>query len=188
MSNNLEHAVNKMRRQAVLQILYDCYPTPKGESLIVNALQDRKDLQLTRERVKKIFAYLEDKGLIDVLDNGNFHLAALRPDGIDAAEHHKTFDSDRLHHNRMLRLRVLSALDALRPTYLGEQLILVYLRSDGDLDLSPPNIARALRYLADRDLVELSEDGFLARIRSTGVDYLEGAGDDLPGVARPARL
>lgn len=89
----------------------------------------------------------------------------------------------------MTRYRVLAILDVGRPFPVGETLIAKVL-NDIDLQATQTDIRRAMQYLADKGLIELSsprDRHWEARLLPDGVDYVEGHRDDDPGILRPPR-
>lgn len=92
--------------------------------------------------------------------------------------------------DRLKRLRVLQILDQVRPEQISESLVTSALKNDRDLNLDTVDIRKALDYLQQRDLATLckgriNSDPWLAKITADGIDYLDGHGDDIAGVARP---
>lgn len=96
--------------------------------------------------------------------------------------------------DRMKRLRVLQVLDQVRPQSIGHGMILKVLEDEPDLELTSISVKQALDYLEQRNLVVITSkanpavDGpgpWMAKISADGIDYLDGHGDDIAGVARP---
>lgn len=92
---------------------------------------------------------------------------------------------------KMVRYRILKILDAGRPLPVGEGLIGSIL-IDADLDATESDVRKALQYLEDKGFVEIEmpkrgiNSHWSARLLPTGVDYIENAHIDEPGIARPA--
>lgn len=183
-----EHELEGLIQQAILQMLYEQYPVPVRAGEIFKKLQEAPHLQITENRLQRALGYMQDREQIAITKHKWFNLVELLPPGVDAAEHDANFDPKVRRRTQLLRLRILSALDSLRPHYLNEQMMRSYLRHDADLDLTHPNIPRALVYLERCRLIETSQERSLARILANGVDYLAGKGADLPGVARPVQF
>jgi hypothetical protein len=183
----LDHELQMLRREAILQVLYDFYPLEQSVSLILGAIApDRPDLQLDYEATRRAIIYEGDLG--HLLYRTNTHavmLARLLPDGVEMMEAMPTFDPLRREQLRMLRLRVLCALNALQGQLLTERLVRAYLRDDTDLDLSHPNLPRAQHYLAQRGLIQFDSNRGLARILPPGIDYLVNPNACIASIARP---
>ncbi|PCI62034.1 MAG: hypothetical protein COB35_04965 [Gammaproteobacteria bacterium] len=89
--------------------------------------------------------------------------------------------------DKIKRLRVLQTLDLVRPEVASAQLILRSLSEDKDLALTISDIQRALDYLAQRQLINLVDaKSWMAKILPDGIDYLDGHGNNIAGVARPS--
>lgn len=183
---DIEQARAKLRRAQVRTILYTVWPRPLGAGLIAESLP--ADLQGSPDALAQALRYLTDRGHVACSGSASRDgaaLYALTANGVDRVEAGDR-DPGAVRAVRMLRLRVLQALSWGGPAALGLSLIAVALQSDTDLDLSEPSIRRALAYLTDpaRALACESAPG-LYRISANGIDYLEGAGLDCVGVARP---
>lgn len=89
--------------------------------------------------------------------------------------------------NRMRRLRILQQLEAIAPNSLSEDTLLSVVAQDPDLEPTSNKIKRSLSYLRDLDLIELQSkvQPWSARIKAKGLDYLEGDGTDIQGIAHP---
>ena len=96
--------------------------------------------------------------------------------------------------DRMKRLRILQVLEQVRPEPIGHGMILKVLEDETDLALTSVSVKQALDYLQQRNLVVITSkanstvDGlgpWMAKISADGIDYLDGLGDDIAGVARP---
>jgi len=90
---------------------------------------------------------------------------------------------------RMARWRILRILYTGRPYPVGEGLI-AEVMTDADLAMTHTEIRGALQYLEDKQMIattEVRNDGvhLEARLRSRGVDFVEHAIPDEPGIARP---
>jgi hypothetical protein len=180
---DIQAARAKLARAAIRRALYSVWPKPMGPGLIAEAIPE--DLACTGETLERALYYLRDRGHVETagaLPMGG-SLYRLSADGVDRVESDADFGADRARGARMLRLRVLQALDLGRPQPMGLSLISIALAEDTDLDLSEPSIRRALAYLADRDLA--APQGEAWRIRGDGIDYLAGDGEGIAGVARP---
>lgn len=93
--------------------------------------------------------------------------------------------------NRLRRLRLLQTLSMNRPHPMGDGLIRQALKADIDLAFTQSSIRKGLEYLQGRSLVEFvtqTEDVWVAKITPDGIDYLEGHGADIAGVARPSEF
>lgn len=184
----IEQELAELRREVVLQALYDCYPDERGILLILGGI-DRPDLNLNHETVRQALQYETDRRHIASRQTGQgILMARLLPDGVDVVEALPAFNPLQRDRLRMLRLRLLSAMNALPTDWLSERLIRAYLREDLDLDLTHPNIPRAQSYLAQRGMIEMDSARQLARILPDGIDYLNGAGQTLVGIARPVQF
>lgn len=193
MTINLEYEREVMRRDAVITALYESYPGDKGMGLILAGLADRPDLALNHDVLRAVLDYERDRGHVITrsLPPKNVLIARLTVAGIDAVEAQQDFDTERRHRNRMLRLRLMTALQLVagsQSPWLGEKLMRAYLVQDTDLDLTHPNVPRALAYLSELHLIELQIEHQLARLLPDGIDYLDGVGADRPGIARPVRF
>lgn len=173
------------RRSAIRRALYTAYPRPLGAGLIGEALPD--DTAACPEAVERTLFYLLDKGHLaraGQVGGGGPTLYRLTAAGCEAVESDPDFGSERARGVRMLRLRVLQALDLGRPGPMGPGLISMALAEDADLDLSDPAIRRALAYLAEQGLVRTVGEASHT-ITAAGIDYLVGDGGQIAGVARP---
>lgn len=183
--HNLEIERARLRREALLSALYASWPQPLGMGLISASLTD--DLRCSPEALERDLDYLQSHGQVDLQQPHDEHhatLALLTAGGVDAVEASDRFDTARRRNVRMLRLRVLQALDWGRPQPLGLRLLNRALSQDTDLDTSEPALRRAIAYLLARGMaVSAGQD--LARITAAGIDYLAGDGDGIEGVARP---
>lgn len=93
--------------------------------------------------------------------------------------------------HRLRRLRILQTLQLNRPNAMGDGLIRQVLKSDIDLAFTQSTIRKGLEYLEGRKLVTIeSQDGalWIVKISADGIDYLDGLGDDIDGVARPSEF
>jgi len=91
--------------------------------------------------------------------------------------------------HRLRRLRILQALQMNRPNPMGDGLIGQVLKQDVDLEFTQSSIRKGLEYLEGRGLVTIvsqSDERWVVRISADGIDYLDGHGADIPGVARPS--
>lgn len=181
---NLERERERLRRQGLLSTLYTAWPLPVGFGLLRASLSG--DLPCSAECLERELGYLADRGLVVSTPRhpGGVSQHRLSAAGVDAVEAGEEWDAGRRRQVRMLRLRVLQALDLGRPHPLGLRLIGLALREDTDLDLTEPSLRRAVAYLAAREMAETQGD--LTRITAAGVDYLAGEGDACDGIARPA--
>lgn len=177
-------ARNKLTRSAIRRALYAVWPRPMGRGLINEALPD--DLSCNGPTLERALYYLRDHGHIEVhgrADNGTtLHRLSLA--GIARVETDPDFGAERAQALRMLRLRVLQALDLGQPQPMGLGLIGVALTEDADLDLSELSLRRALAYLVGYELAAQAGDSAW-RITALGMDYLSGEGAEVSGVARP---
>jgi len=92
----------------------------------------------------------------------------------------------------LLRYRILAILHISGTIPVGETLFLTILSDlpDEDLDVTPDELRRALRYLADKAYIELEaprDRHWKARLLPRGVDYIERNLEDDPGITRPPR-
>lgn len=177
--------IEQLRRAAILRALYQRYPEPMGEGLILSTLADRQDLALTHEACKKALGYLADRQCVRLVPRTSILLAFLLPDGVDQVEQDPDFPAHERAVTRMLRLRVLQALSWNMGAAMGESLIRKAIKDDIDLDLTPRSIQRAMHYLSGRSLIEIIDRGGPARILPDGTDYLEGTGAAIVGIAKP---
>lgn len=180
---------SKARRAAVLFILYQVYPRALGAGLIYEALTP--DVTGDPDEVRRALAYLCDRHQVIAAgraSDGGPPLYRLTVAGVDAVEALPDADLTRVRALRLLRLRILQALDWGGARPMPVSLIAAALADDTDLDLSEPAVRRALAYLTEH---ELASDGHaeghpdLWRILPGGTDYLAGEGDGIEGVARP---
>ena len=89
------------------------------------------------------------------------------------------------HRREGLRADVLLILNVARPEGASETLISRTL-GDSYHDLGPSELRRELDYLADKDLVVLSQKHksvWKARLTSAGVDVVEGSRDTPSGIS-----
>lgn len=89
---------------------------------------------------------------------------------------------------RLQRLRILQVLNMVRPDTLGDGLIRRTLSDELDIAPGIEACRKALDYLEQLGLVKIdtrSEDVWVARILAKGVDFLDGFGDQIAGVAHP---
>jgi hypothetical protein len=180
---------NKSRRTAILHILYQVWPRPLGAGMIAESLTP--DVCGDADEVRRALHYLRERCLAEPTGHvsaGATAIYRLTAAGVDAVESDPSADLARTRWHRMLRLRVLQALDwgGLRPMPVA--LISTALAEDTDLDLSEPSVRRALAYLVERELAaDCAADGHpdMWRILPDGTDYLAGDGDGIEGVARP---
>jgi hypothetical protein len=174
----------RLRRAAIRRALYAVWPRPLGPGLICESLP--ADIAPIGDELGRDLYYLSDRGQVQVIPGGLAPLYRLTADGVDRVERDQAHSLDLARAARMLRLRVLQALNWGGPAPMGASLISVALTEDADLDLSEPSIRRAAYYLVERHLAAVDADGLLWRITADGVDYLAGDGDGIEGVARPA--
>lgn len=90
--------------------------------------------------------------------------------------------------HRLRRLRILQVLSQNRPDPIGDGLISRCLRHDVDLAFTQTNIRNSLDYLFERKLVTITlrtETRWMAKISADGVDFLDGLGPKIEGVAHP---
>lgn len=177
---DIEKERGRLRRQAALAIIYDVYPAPMGEGLIAKLMGD--DLQANRTNLRRAVDYLAKRGLVDIDNQSGTWLARITPDGIDVRE--AVMPAVQREQLRLLRLRVLQALDWGRPQRIGTNLIRRALLADEDLDLDDHNIRRAISYLAGRNMASHDEH-YISGILPDGVDYIADDGEDCPGIRRP---
>lgn len=177
-------------RAEILRVLYLAYPKPLGETLLSEMLSQGLGKRVGLELIHQAVSYLEGHGRTAITAREDFWLAKITPAGIDFYESEPTYSAVEAAKHRLLRLRVLQALNVLALRAVHEKLILKYLHDDVDLDNSPPMIHRSLTYLVDVGFADwqAGPDSEIARITSHGIDYLEGAGDDILGVKRITRL
>lgn len=186
---DFDHVLSRARRDAVLRIFYSVWPAELGAGLVAQGLTP--DLAGTPAELAAALAYLRQRGHIEHIGHAAGSGPAidrLTADGVDAVESAPDADPTRVRGLRMLRLRVLQALTWGGERPLAEALIAAALAEDADLDLTAPSLHRACTYLAARGLVEpvdAPSGPRLWRILPDGIDYLEGTGDGIPGVARP---
>jgi hypothetical protein len=184
---DMDHERAKLRREHLLHTLYTAWPNPLGSGLLAADLPE--DLKCSGDCLDRGLAYLEGRGLLtrEPRANGSsVQLHALTATGVDHVESGAEFDTARRRGLRMLRLRVLQALDWGRPQPLGRRLISRALSQDTDLDLTDPSLRRALAYLTAVGAAESGDgQGELYKITPDGIDYLDGDGDGIEGVARP---
>lgn len=90
--------------------------------------------------------------------------------------------------HRLRRLRILQVLSQNRPDPIGDGLINRCLRHDVDLGFTASNIRNSLDYLLERGLVIITlrtEERWMAKISANGIDFLDGLGPKIEGVAHP---
>jgi hypothetical protein len=179
---DIDAARAKLRREAIRRALYLVWPRPMGPGLLTDALP--ADLSTGARDLERAVYYLRDRGEIAEDAGADTPLWRLTAAGIEAHEAEPDYGDDARRAVRMLRLRVLQALDLGRPQPMGTRLIGLALADDTDLDLSEPSLRRALRYLSERELAAAA-GGEAWRITSGGIDYLASEGDAVAGVARP---
>lgn len=186
---DIEIARDRLRQAAILAALYTAWPRPLGAGLIGESLP--ADLSASASELGRTLYYLCDRGDVQrqgqaspVGPAGGSPLYRLSCHGIDQRESAPDFGPARARAVRMLRLRVLQALEIDRTHPMSTALVSVALASDTDLDLSIPSLRCALTYLVERDLVRAEgEDAY--SLSAAGIDYLAGDGDGYPGIARP---
>jgi len=185
---DLTAARDRLIRAALRQDLYTVWPLPAGAGLLQDSLP--ADLACNPAELERVLYYLVDRG--QVARHGAAAalgrstgpgLYRLTVAGIDRVEGDPRFGVERARAVRMLRLRCLQALDLGRPRPMGLQLIGLALSTDADLDLGEPSLRRALTYLAECALAAVTGDAW--RITAAGIDYLNGDGDQVVGIARP---
>lgn len=88
---------------------------------------------------------------------------------------------------KLRRLRILQALQLNYPQPITEKLVAQTLSEESDLHLTTITLRQELDYLHELNLLrrEVEDDVWCAKLLPLGVDYLDGLGDDLNGVARP---
>lgn len=99
-----------------------------------------------------------------------------------------TIDKIEANRKRLRRLRVLQTLQYGRPEPMGDGLCNTSLKGEVDLGMTVARIRIIFDYLEQRGLliiVSRDSNAWIAKITADGVDYLDGMGDDLDGVARP---
>lgn len=90
--------------------------------------------------------------------------------------------------DRLRRLRILQVLQQNRPEPVGDGLIGRCLREDIDLGFTQSNIRNNIDYLSERGLVAITlrtPERWIAKISANGVDFLDGLGTKIDGVAHP---
>lgn len=88
-----------------------------------------------------------------------------------------------------LRWRILSVLNAGRPSKVDESLMLATI-SDTKLQTTQLELRRELDYLEARELVEISDRNsplWSAELTRFGIDVVEYTVDCEPGIARPEK-
>lgn len=177
-------------RWNIAHALYEAYPRPVGETLLLGALGHLADAPITLETLHRDLEYLKGHGRLRVTIKDGVWLARLTPTGIDWIESETRQNRRRIDMLRMLRMRILQALDALRLRSMTEKSIEIYLRDDEDLDPTPERIHAACCYLVDLGMAAWTQEAEIGilRITSVGVDYLEGSGDNRIGIKRMLRL
>jgi hypothetical protein len=88
---------------------------------------------------------------------------------------------------KLRRLRILQALQLNYPSPVTEKLVSQTLSDESDLHLTTIAMRQELDYLHELNLIrrEVEDDVWCAKLLPLGVDYLDGLGYDLNGVARP---
>lgn len=89
---------------------------------------------------------------------------------------------------RLRRLRILQVLQMNRPDPVGDGMLNSVLQDDTDLAFTKPTVRKAVEYLSGRGLVEVlskENDRWMIKLTPNGIDYVDGFGDDIEGVARP---
>jgi hypothetical protein len=183
----LKDSVIRADRAAVLRALYEVYPRPLGESLLIDELARSQRVVLTAEAMHRALDYLEGAGRIIFLQRQLAWIVKISPVGIDWIESDEHFDAKVADQMRMLRLRTLQALRALQLRPMAEDMIAKYLVQDEDLMPTPERIHRACAYLTDIGFAAWA-GGNILRITYQGIDYLEGANEDILGIRRPGKL
>lgn len=87
------------------------------------------------------------------------------------------------------RWRLLRALDAGRPHSVSE-LLLWRVLDDIGVGYSPHQVRRELDYLAGLGMIAIVDrevEHWQAQLTAAGVDYVEYASPDAPGIARPRK-
>lgn len=172
----------KLRRKQLRRMLYTVYPGTLGAGILAENID--ADLQCSPEQLARDLDQLQRKRYIThegAAARRGVPIFRLSADGIDRTEAEDDFDRMSATAQRMLRLRVLQALDWGRPQPIGLRLIAVQLAEDTDLDLSEPSLGRALAYLGERGLAAPVNGAW--SITGAGIDYLLGEGDRQPGIA-----
>ena len=185
---DLEILRGKLRRHAIRKALYAAYPMPLGTGLIRESLPE--DVAADGKTVENALYYLRDRGQVELVGAASGTvLNQLTPAGIDRVESDDRYGPERAANVRMLRLRVLAALDLSRDQPMGLRLLSLALASDKDLDISEPSLLRALAYLSHPSVGLASLAGkdaaTTARITADGIDYVTGDGQGYPGIALP---
>lgn len=180
---DMNKALGGLRRDAILTALYASYPQPQGLALLSASMG--KELHPNATNTERALDYLADRQWVTVSDQRPHRLTRLTPKGIDEIESRDDFSAAGREACRLLRLRILQALDWGRPQPLTIVLIQRALREDEDLDLTTGSIMRAIRYLHDSGLAEELSEGRRARIKADGIDYLANEGPERTGIMRP---
>ncbi|MDD2815417.1 MAG: hypothetical protein PHP00_06715 [Thiotrichaceae bacterium] len=98
-----------------------------------------------------------------------------------------TTENREVSRKKLRRLRILQALQLNYPQPITEKLVSQTLSDESDLHLTTIAMRQELDYLHELSLIrrEVEDDVWCAKLLPMGVDYLDGLGDDLNGVARP---
>lgn len=191
MSSLIDNLIRE-ERALILRALYEIYPSPLGESLLMDDIGQKQQVKVSVENMHRALDYLRGHGRIAIVHRDDVWIARITPVGIAYLETAEMgqHDAIRIGKIHMLRLRVLQALQSLPMRAMPESMIGKYLRDDTDLDLTENSIHRACAYLCDTGRANWvgSPDSGMLRITSMGIDFLEGDGDDDLGMKRPARL
>jgi len=186
---DITRARAELRRQALLDALYDAYPGRRGAGQLVDAMPD--DVAATLAELGPEIAYLVDAELAAAEESQRRSVPILRltAAGVDHVEREREL-GERLRGDvrmrRMLRLRCLQALNWVYPSTARPIMVQRLLADDLDLDLSDSGMAGALAYLADANLAR--EEGGYYKITPAGIDYLGAEPSEaelVPGVATP---
>jgi len=184
LAHHLDQERRKLRRAALLALLYQAFPRPMGFGLLAQSLPE--DVSCAASVLDLDLDYLAKSGLIETRQrpDGGASQHRITAAGCDRVESGSGWDDAARRAVRMLRLRVLEILHYGRPRPVGIPLLRRALSEDQDLDLSEESLNRATAYLALLDLSDRDAAG-MSTITPQGQDYLAGEGEELPGVARP---
>ena len=183
---HIEVERDRLRRNHILELLYQRYPYPSSDETLTETLRDRPDLAATRNNIRSDLDYFLDRGWVMLAGDEHIQMTTLTANGVDVVELTESY-REIAQQNRLLRLRALMVLAYAGHQPVSEALLVAPLKRERDLDVTSDSVHRALCYLSQRGLCR-QLDRQLVKISADGVDYLDGYSEDRAGVARPAKL
>jgi hypothetical protein len=96
-------------------------------------------------------------------------------------------DAQRIHRNKLRRLRLLQFLYQAFPAALTDRMLLQLAKEDPELDPDIKMVRRSIFYLQKSNFaeVEVSGEVWVVNITPKGIDYLEGKDPDIKGIYHP---